>query len=277
VIPESVPPGGPGTPWRLDTLTEPSARPEPHNQPVAVVTGGERGIGWAIASHLHREGWCVVAAGLGPGETPGTGVEFIPMDVRDRAGVEAAITGIARRHGRLDLLVNNAGIQRHARTEQMTWDDWSDVIDTNLNGVFNCLQVAGRVMLEAGSGSIVNIASVAAARGAAGRAPYCAAKAGVVGLTRVAGVEWATRGVRVNAVGPGFIDTGVLQHGVAARLDLDEILGRIPEARLGEPSDIAAMVSFLASPAAAYITGQVFFVDGGFLANFGVGLDGVTR
>jgi 3-oxoacyl-[acyl-carrier protein] reductase len=245
---------------------------------VAVVTGGEQGVGWAISSRLGAEGWRVVAAGLHPGDTPRSGVEFVEMDVRDRAGVEAAITAVARERGRLDLLVNNAGIQRHGRTEEMAWLDWFDVIDTNLNGVFNCLQVAGRVMLEAGRGSIVNIASIAAARGGAGRAPYCAAKAGVVGLTRAAAVEWAPRGVRVNAVGPGFVDTGVFREGVAqSHLDPEEILSRIPMDRLANPNDVAAMVSFLASPEAAYITGQVFYVDGGFLANYGVGLDGVTR
>jgi 3-oxoacyl-[acyl-carrier protein] reductase len=252
---------------------------EPINERrVAVVTGGEQGIGWAIASRLETEGWQVVAAGLHPGNTPGTGVEFVQMDVRDRPGIEATITGIARERGRLDLLVNNAGIQRHARTEEMTWQDWSDVIDTNLSGAFNCLQVAGRLMLQVGQGSIVSIASVAAARGAAGRAPYCAAKAGIVGLTRAAAVEWAGRGVRVNAVGPGFVDTGVFHAGVEqTRLDPEEILGRIPMDRFADAADIASMVSFLASPAATYITGQVFYVDGGFLANFGVGLDGVTR
>jgi 3-oxoacyl-[acyl-carrier protein] reductase len=245
---------------------------------VAIVTGGEQGLGWAIASRLASEGWQVVAAGLHPGQTAGTDVEFVPLDVRDRPTAQETIERIARERGGLDLLVNNAGIQRHSRTEELSWQDWADVIDTNLNGVFNCLQAAGRLMLAAGSGCIVNIASIAAARGAAGRSPYCAAKAGVVGLTRATAVEWAARGVRVNAVGPGFIDTGLMHSGMSeTRLDVDEIVGRIPEGHLGEPQDIAAMVSFLASPAASYITGQVFFVDGGFLANFGVGLDGVTR
>ena len=156
---------------------------------VAIVTGGEQGLGWAIAAQLEAEGWHVTAAGLHQGNTPGTGVEFVEVDVRDRPRVGAAITGVAREQGRLDLLVNNAGIQRHGRTEEMSWADWFDVIDTNLNGVFNCLQVAGRVMLDAGRGSIVNIASIAAERGGAGRAPYCAAKAGIVGLTRAAAVE----------------------------------------------------------------------------------------
>jgi 3-oxoacyl-[acyl-carrier protein] reductase len=251
-------------------------RPAPGR--VAVVTGGERGIGWAVAARLAAEGWRAVAAGLSPGNAPGTDVEFRELDVRDRAQVRTVIEAVAGDYGRLDLLVNNAGIQRLARTEEFAWEDWAAVIDVNLHGVFNCLQVAGRIMLEARQGSIVNIASIAAARGAPGRGPYCAAKAGVVSLTRTAAVEWAGRGVRVNAVGPGFIDSGgLLDPATAQRLDADEIMRRIPAGRLGEPEDIAALVSFLASPEAGYITGQVFYVDGGFLADYGVGVAGITR
>jgi 3-oxoacyl-[acyl-carrier protein] reductase len=177
---------------------------------VAIVTGGERGIGFGIASRLVAEGWHAVAAGLSPGATEGSAVEFRELDVRDRARARAVIEAVAPEHGRLDLLVNNAGIQLHARTEEMSWEDWSAVIDVNLHGVFNCLQAAGRVMLAAGRGSIVNIASIAAERGAPGRAPYCAAKAEVASLTRTAAVEWAGRGVRVNAISPGMIDGGRL-------------------------------------------------------------------
>lgn len=246
---------------------------------VAIVTGGERGIGFGIASRLVAEGWHAVAAGLGPGETEGTAVEFRRLDVRDRNEVREVVEGVARDHGRLDLLVNNAGIQRHARTEDMAWEDWSDVIDVNLHGVFNCLQAAGRVMLAAGRGSIVNIASIAAERGAPGRAPYCAAKAGVISLTKTAGVEWAPRGVRVNAIAPGMIDSGgaLMSPESAKRFDHDAVRRLIPEGRYGTPADIAAMVAFLASPDAGYVTAQVFHVDGGFLADFNVGLAGITR
>jgi 3-oxoacyl-[acyl-carrier protein] reductase len=245
---------------------------------VAIVTGGERGIGWAIASRLAAEGWHAVAAGLSPDRTAGSDVEFRALDVRDRDQVREVIEAVALEYGRLDLLVNNAGIQRHARTEEMTWEDWTGVIDVNLHGVFNCLPVAGRIMLTAGRGSIVNIASVAAVRGAPGRGPYCAAKAGVVSLTQTTAVEWAARGVRVNAVGPGFIDSGgLIDPATHKRFDQDEIRSRIPMGHSGEPGDIAGMVSFLASPDAGYITGQVFYVDGGFLVDFGIGLTGITR
>ena len=240
---------------------------------VAIVTGGARGIGWAVGKHLRDEGWQVVAVDVVPGETEAgdTGIGYREMDVCDREQVSATFAAVVEEHGRLDLLVNNAGITRHRPLVDLTWEDWSAVVDVNLNGVFNCLQAAGRIMIERGSGVILNMASVAAERGAAGRAPYATTKAAIVGLTRSAAVEWAPYGLRVNAVGPGYVDAGVLSAAIAAgTLDPADVLQRIPAGRLADPDEIGAMVSFLASPNAAYVNGQVFYVDGGFLADYGV-------
>lgn len=240
---------------------------------VAIVTGGARGIGWSIASRLAAEGWSVVAADLDPGDTAEeeSPIAYQNLDVRDHAAVEAAFTDIASERGRLDLLVNNAGIQIAGPTEQLPVESWTAVVDVNLHGTFNCLQAAGKIMLAAGGGSIVNIVSIAAARGAAGRAAYAATKAAIVSLTQTAGTEWAARGVRVNAVGPGYVDTGVYQAAVAnGALDPAAILDRIPMRRLGQADEIAGTVSFLASPAASYITAQTLYVEGGYLNDYGV-------
>jgi 3-oxoacyl-[acyl-carrier protein] reductase len=240
---------------------------------VAIVTGGARGIGWAVGKHLRDEGWQVEAVDVVPGETEAgdTGIGYREMDVCDREQVSATFAAVVEEHGRLDLLVNNAGITRHRPLVDLTWEDWSAVVDVYLNGVFNCLQAAGRIMIERGSGVILNMASVAAERGAAGRAPYATTKAAIVGLTRSAAVEWAPFGLRVNAVGPGYVDAGVLSAAIAAgTLDPADVLQRIPAGRLADPDEIGAMVSFLASPNAAYVNGQVFYVDGGFLADYGV-------
>jgi 3-oxoacyl-[acyl-carrier protein] reductase len=244
-------------------------------RPVAVVTGGAAGIGWAIGRRLRADGYRVIAADLVAGGTtdPAADIAWQEMDVRDRDGVAGAFEAIVVEHGALDVVVNNAGIQRHRALVDLTWEEWAAVVDVNLHGVFNCLQAAGRHMLAAGRGSVINITSVAGERGSPGRAPYSTTKAAIIGLTRAAGVEWAERGVRVNAVGPGYVDTGVFRQGVAAgTLDPATILARIPAGRLGRPEEIAGMVSFLASEQAAYITGQAFFVDGGFLADYGVPL-----
>lgn len=241
------------------------------SQKVAVVTGGSAGIGWAIGSRLVDEGYRVIAADLVEGNTPGSAIEWRSLDITDPGQVEAFFTGLAAEGG-IDVLVNNAGIQLHRPLERLTFDEWSSVVNVNLHGTFLCLQAAGRVMLEAGHGAIVNISSVAA-RGSAGRAPYATTKAAIQGLTATAGAEWASRGVRVNAVAPGYIDTGVFRQGVeAGTLDPELILARIPQKRLAQAEEVADLVAFLVSDRASYIVGQTYAVDGGFLADYGVPL-----
>ena len=239
----------------------------------AVITGGAAGIGWDIALRLRSDGYRVVAADLVPGRTvEQPEVAWRELDVTDHDAVTRVFDGIAAEFGGIDVLVNNAGIQRHRAIEDLSWGEWSAVVNVNLNGVFACLQAAGRHMLAAGGGRIVNISSVSA-RGSAGRAPYSTTKAAVIGLTSTAGAEWAARGVRVNAVAPGYVDTGVFRQGIeAGTLSLDTILDRIPAKRLAQASEVAAAVSFLVSEQASYMNGQTLYVDGGFMVDYGVPL-----
>jgi len=249
---------------------------------VAVVTGSAGGIGLGIVERLARDGWTTVitdvdedAGGAQADRLTAAGgrVEFRRLDVTREADVDAVVPAIAADLGSIDLFVNNAGITTHGGIETLAFADWRRVLDVDLDGVFLGMRAAGRVMLAQGSGSIVSIASVSYDRGAPGRAPYVVSKAGVVALTKVAAVEWSGRGIRVNAVAPGYIDTALLrgayERGAIAE---EDVLSAIPMGRVAQVEEIAEVVAFLASPAAGYITGQTLAVDGGFLVNYGVGL-----
>jgi 3-oxoacyl-[acyl-carrier protein] reductase len=244
---------------------------------VVFITGAARGIGWATAEEFLLQGWCVTIGDLDFAEAERRAaadserILAVSLDVSDRSSVEKAMAAALVHWGRLDALVNNAGIQRHGALETLPVDDWKNVLDVNLNGAFHCLQVAARHMLEKRSGAIVNVASVAAMRGAAGRAAYAASKAAIVSLTRTAAVEWAARGVRVNAVAPGYVETDLIATFVASgRLDLSPVVARTPAGRLATPAEIAKAIRFLASDDASYVNGHVLSVDGGFLADYGV-------
>jgi 3-oxoacyl-[acyl-carrier protein] reductase len=238
---------------------------------VAVVTGASRGIGKAIALALAAEGAAVAvnyassssAADAVVAEIQDMGAQAIALqaDVSQPEQVEQFIAAVMEKWGRIDVLVNNAGITRDTLLLRMGLEDWQAVINLNLTGVFLCTKAVSKVMLKQRSGRIVNIASVAGQMGNPGQANYSAAKAGVIGFTKTIAKELAARGITANAVAPGFIETDMTEG-----LKADEILKFIPLSRYGKPEEIAGMVRFLAAdPAAAYITGQTFNVDGGMV------------
>lgn len=239
---------------------------------VALVTGASSGIGAAIATRLAADGATVAVNCYTGCETDaaevvaaiekagGVGAHFT-ADVTAPEQCEMMISAVVERFGQLDILVNNAGITRDGLLVRMSDADWQAVISTNLNGVFFCTRAAAKVMMKARTGAIVNIASVIGLVGNAGQANYAAAKAGVIGLTKSTARELAPRGVRANAVAPGFIETAM-----TAKLSeqvRDAAKETVALRRFGQPEDVASAVSFLASDEAAYITGQVLAVDGG--------------
>jgi 3-oxoacyl-[acyl-carrier protein] reductase len=237
---------------------------------VAVITGGSRGIGRAIAMRLSAEGAKVAICGrnleaaeevVAEIEAAGATGMAVAADVSRESDAEALIQASIKRFGRLDILVNNAGITKDGLLVRMKEEDWDTVLDVNLKGAFFTTRAALRPMLRARGGRIVNISSIAGMMGIPGQANYSAAKAGLIGFTKAVAKEVASRSITVNAVAPGFIETEM-----TAVLPEDRkriYLSQIPIGRFGDPTEVAALVSFLVSEAAGYITGQVITIDGG--------------
>lgn len=239
----------------------------------ALVTGAGRGIGRDVARALAGAG-AMVAAGvrdlsdakelINDVEAAGGRAMAVELDVTDLPQIENAMAEVLEQFGRLDILVNNAGVGANHPATEVTESAWDEMMDVNLKGLFFCCQVAGRVMLEQGSGRIINMSSQAGVVGIRDHAVYSASKGGVNLLTKVLALEWSDRGVTVNAVAPTFVHT----PGTAERLDdpdyLGEVLDRLPIGRVGTTTDVAGAVIYLASPAGSLVTGQVLLVDGGW-------------
>jgi len=237
---------------------------------VALVTGASRGIGRAIAEALAQAGAVVIGTSTSAEGAAGISARLqelgaagggMVLDVRDRAGCDALVEEIGKRHGKLSVLVNNAGVTADMLSMRMRDDEWDTVIDTNLTAAFRLARACMRGMMKAKGGRIISISSVVGSSGNAGQANYAAAKAGLEGMTRALARELGSRNITVNCVAPGFIDTDMTRS--LTQQQTQTLLGQIALGRLGQTGEIAAAVVFLASAAGAYITGATLHVNGG--------------
>jgi len=237
---------------------------------IAFVTGSARGIGKSIAMKLAQEGATLVISDVDEAEAQKTSLEIkalgrdsssFKLDVSDPKQVDEVIGKIVEKYGRVDILVNNAGITRDGLLMKMKDEDWDKVLNINLKGVFNCLRAIYPIMLKQRSGKIINMASIIGVIGNPGQANYSASKAGVIALTKTAAKELASRGINVNAIAPGFIDTLMTQ--ALNEEWRNKLIAEIPLKKLGTPENVADLALFLASGDSDYITGQVIRIDGG--------------
>ncbi len=241
---------------------------------VALITGASRGIGRAVALELAAQGAIIAVNYNGSAEKAlavrdtilagGGQADIFQCNVADFKACEAMTAAVIKKYGRIDILVNNAGITRDGLMMKMSETDFDAVIDTNLKGAFHCLRFVSRQMLKQRSGRVINIASVVGLRGNAGQANYAASKAGIIGLTKSAAKELGSRGITINAVAPGYIEsdmTDVLTEAVS-----EAAIGQIPLGRFGRPEEVADLMEFLAGDKAAYINGQTIHINGGSYA-----------
>jgi 2-deoxy-D-gluconate 3-dehydrogenase len=247
------------------------------NGKVALVTGGGRGIGRAIALALAHAGADVAISGRTLSQLQSTAAEInglgrksltITADVSKLQDIENMVNATAREFGKIDILVNNAGINQRAPSIEVTEELWDSVIDTNLKGTFFCCQAVGKIMLKQGKGKIINICSLTSQIGIMTIAPYGASKSGVLGLTRSLAAEWAKHGINVNAIGPGYHETDLIKPLMENKAWMERVMPRIPIRRIGTTEDLMGVAVFLASDASDYVSGEIIYVDGGFLSGW---------